>query len=86
VTGNRLPDGTVFVVAYIFRCPAGKTTDVVVKGRESLSKAEPWAAVDLKLFTLENRETGERTTASRAASDKGAIFIWIDPIRSLPNM
>lgn len=79
VTGNRQPDGTVLSSLTFFDVPAGKTTDVVVKVRESLSKAEPWAAVDLKLFTLENRETGERTTASRAASDKGAIFIWIDP-------
>jgi hypothetical protein len=79
VTGNRQADGSVLSSLTFFVVPENKTVDVPVTMRESFEPQQTLGTIVQANYTLIRYSDSKTLNISDLSSDKGVIFIWIDP-------
>ncbi|HEX7410745.1 MAG TPA: transglutaminase domain-containing protein, partial [Bacteroidales bacterium] len=79
VTGNRQTDGSVLSSITFFKVNTNETSTITVNIRETGTKQEPWALLDVNGINLTDYKTGQSTGLAEVIRQNGVVMVWIDP-------
>ena len=79
VTGNRQSDGSVLSSVSFFTVNPNETINIAVNIRETITKQETWAYLDVSKVNLTDFQNGQPIVLSDLIKPNGAVMIWIDP-------